>query len=89
LHTVNKGAASQSYGIQVAQLAGVPRAVIQLAKQKLQTLEKMKPEPRQADLFAQREDPHPAIKALETINPDQLSPKEALDFLYQLKTLTV
>lgn len=93
LHTVQPGPANQSYGIQVAQLAGVPRAVIQRAKQKLQELEQHayqhvaqhSPIPEQRDLFAAVEKEHPAILQLQEINPDQLTAKEALDLLYQLK----
>lgn len=93
LHTVQPGPANQSYGIQVAQLAGVPRSVIQRAKQKLQALEneayhhvtQHSPAPEQRDLFAQAEETHPVIAQLHDINPDQLTPKEALDLIYQLK----
>jgi DNA mismatch repair protein MutS len=93
LHTVQPGPANQSYGIQVAQLAGVPRSVIQRAKQKLQELEQQayqqtaeySPVPEQRDLFAAVEKEHPVITQLHDINPDQLTPKEALELLYQLK----
>ncbi|VVC76249.1 DNA mismatch repair protein MutS [Aquicella siphonis] len=93
LHTVQPGPANQSYGIQVAQLAGVPRSVIQRAKQKLQALEneayhqvaQHAPVPEQRDLFAQAEQVHPVITQLHDINPDHLTPKEALDLIYQLK----
>jgi DNA mismatch repair protein MutS len=94
LHTVNAGPANQSYGIQVAQLAGIPREVIQLAKQKLHELEnqvhpgsqKIISPMVQGDLFALPV-ANAAIKLLEDINPDQLSPKEALEYLYQLKQI--
>lgn len=95
LHTVQPGPANQSYGIQVAQLAGVPRSVIQYAKQKLQELEqqayhqgiKQQPSAKvmQQDLFAVAEKDHPVISQLREINPDQLSAKEALDLVYVLK----
>lgn len=96
LHTVQSGPANQSYGIQVAQLAGVPRSVIQRAKQKLQELEQGAYEhnvaysaaPWQRDLFAAAEKPNPVLEQLEQINPDQLTPKEALELLYQLKALS-
>lgn len=92
LHTVKAGPANQSYGIQVAQLAGIPRKVIQLAKQKLYELENqghVAPQkavllPVQGDLFAVPA-VNAAIKLLQEINPDQLSPREALDWLYRLK----
>lgn len=92
LHSVKDGPASQSYGIQVAQLAGVPRAVIQRAKEKLQSLENQAYRPdnvidlsTQHDMFAEPTDDHPAVVSLKSLNPDQLSPKEAHDLLYQLK----
>lgn len=93
LHTVQPGPANQSYGIQVAQLAGVPRAVIQRAKQKLQELEQQAyhtaqgqaAKPAQRDLFAAVEKDHPVVTHLKEISPDQLTAKEALDLLYQLK----
>lgn len=93
LHTVQKGPANQSYGIQVAQLAGVPRAVINRAKQKLQALEKEAYssqalhtlQPSQQDLFSTIKEDHPVLNQLKEINPDQLTPKEAIDWLYRLK----
>lgn len=92
LHTVQPGPANQSYGIQVAQLAGVPRAVIARAKEKLQELEQQayhqhvehSPIPTQQDLFATAEKVHPVVVQLKELNPDQLTPKEALDLIYQL-----
>jgi DNA mismatch repair protein MutS len=90
LHTVNDGAANQSFGIQVAQLAGVPRSVIQIAKKKLSELEhqayKNHAEPHQVDLFSVvTKEEHPIIEKLKSIDPNQLSPKDALEILYQLK----
>lgn len=93
LHTVKEGPANQSYGIQVAQLAGVPRSVIQRAKEKLQELEQEACQhlaahsltKNQQDLFASLAKDDPVLSRLREINPDQLSPKEALDLLYQLK----
>jgi DNA mismatch repair protein MutS len=97
LHTVQPGPANQSYGIQVAQLAGVPRSVIERAKQKLQELEHLAYHhtalhpaiPEQRDLFANVESDHPVIAQLHEMNPDRLTPKEALDLLYQLKAEAV
>jgi len=92
LHTVKPGPANQSYGIHVAQLAGVPRSVIQLAKQKLTQLETpipIKPAifiPHQGDLFQQTQ-PNPVLDLLNELDPDQLSPREALNKLFELKTL--
>ncbi len=91
LHTVQQGPANQSYGIHVAQLAGVPRSVIQCAREKLQSLEhqayhqSVPPVPEQRDLFAEMEKAHPVISRLQELNPDKLTPKEALDLIYMLK----
>ncbi len=93
MHTVNDGPANQSYGIQVAQLAGVPRTIIQQAKLKLQTLEKQAHQsvsaspPRQADLFVAAQAVHPAVKRLQSIDPDQLAPRDALELVFQLHAL--
>jgi len=94
LHSVNEGAASQSYGLQVAALAGVPNAVIRAAKKQLVKLEQQSAAQNpQGDLFDQRpaiqEEPeeHPILKALRAISPDEISPKEALEKLYLLKKL--
>jgi DNA mismatch repair protein MutS len=86
LHTVNAGPANQSYGIQVAQLAGVPRSVILLAKQKLRELEKQShvASPQQIDLFSVAQEEHPAIAKLKNIDLNQLTPKQALDKLFEL-----
>ena len=91
LHAVKPGPASQSYGLQVAALAGVPRPVIENARRKLQQLENQAvreplqtPEINQFDLFSSQE-PHPAIRLLESVQPDDLSPKQALELLYHLK----
>jgi DNA mismatch repair protein MutS len=94
LHAVEEGPASQSYGIQVAQLAGVPAGVIRAAKNMLARLEAdAHRDNRQADLFSVRmPEPvatklHPALQTLSTLNPDELSPKAAHELLYQLKSL--
>ncbi len=94
LHEVKKGPASQSYGLQVAQLAGVPKPVVQRAKILLVQLEnqtvakqaKLQPgkAPAQPDLFMQS---HPVVEALQNLYPDELSPKQALECLYQLKKM--
>jgi DNA mismatch repair protein MutS len=91
LHKVEEGAATMSYGIQVAQLAGIPKSVVQLAKRKLQQLENqtMAATP-QNDLFAVASEPeepplHAVVAALERIQPDDLTPKQALELLYTLK----
>lgn len=91
LHAVEEGPASQSYGIQVARLAGVPGPVIHAARRRLRELEdtQLQPGP-QGDLFAARlpndEPPsHPALDQLRELDPDRLTPKAALDMLYALK----
>lgn len=91
LHAVKEGAASQSYGLQVAALAGIPRSVIEQAKLKLQHLEnhayqevRQEQGSTQFDLFSVNE-PSPALQLLEDVSLDDLTPKQALDFLYQLK----
>ena len=93
LHSVNEGAASQSYGLQVAALAGVPNSVIRSAKKQLVRLEQQSAAQNpQGDLFAavpeapEPED-YPLLSALRDVQPDELSPKEALEKLYQLKKL--
>jgi DNA mismatch repair protein MutS len=94
LHSVNEGAASQSYGLQVAALAGVPNSVIRNAKKQLRALEQNSAAQNpQGDLFDQKrvetEEPeeHPLLAALREVQPDELSPREALERLYQLKKL--
>jgi DNA mismatch repair protein MutS len=123
LHNVLEGAASQSYGLQVARLAGVPESVIQLARQILTKLENQEnpkqvaasadsqdsdhknqadsgrtnrlaaasqqkiPPVIQSDLFAQT--PGELDLALRTIDPDSLTPKAALELIYQLKALCI
>ncbi|WP_300497174.1 DNA mismatch repair protein MutS [uncultured Methylophaga sp.] len=91
LHQLKPGAANQSYGLQVAQLAGVPNDVIQAAKHKLAALETQRTvstnlheQPPQQDLFAQP-DNSALIHKIEQINPDELTPKAALELLYELK----
>ncbi len=93
MHAVQEGAASKSYGLQVAQLAGVPRGVIQAAKRKLHELESLAPndkkpaahkQEQQLDLLSSVDELRLSLKQ---INPDELSPKQALEYLYQLKNL--
>jgi DNA mismatch repair protein MutS len=96
LHEIAPGPASRSYGIQVAKLAGVPAAVVNHARHALQALEtQQSAAQQQVDLFAappEQANPSSAGGALESalglINPDALSPREALDVLYQLKKLS-
>ena len=92
MHAVQEGAASKSFGLQVAQLAGVPKTVIHRAKQRLTELEnKQAPSilPEQSDHFQQLSlvaDDHPALDILRNIEVNDLSPKQALDLLFELKT---
>jgi len=92
LHAVNEGPANQSYGLQVAQLAGVPKKVIQEAKQRLIKLENQavttvsNNEVQQRDLFVSNEN-NPAMELLKETRPDELSPKQSLELIYQLKSL--
>lgn len=93
MHQVKPGPASQSYGLQVARLAGIPEPIIQQAKAKLQQLENQSiPQQAQFDMFAgsteqpaQEIEPHPVVETLQAQNLDDLSPRQALDFLYSLK----
>ncbi len=103
MHKVEEGAANQSYGLQVAQLAGIPKSVISSARKKLAQLEINQlaiANENQSDIFASKtedkcgqiyacEKPlsHPAVELLETLQPDDLTPKQALELLYKLKSL--
>jgi DNA mismatch repair protein MutS len=93
LHEIQSGPASRSYGIQVAKLAGMPAPVLHHARHTLTALEERADEGElQVDLFAPPPAPEltaasPVEAALAAIQPDQLSPREALDALYQLKGL--
>jgi DNA mismatch repair protein MutS len=88
LYAVKEGPASRSYGLQVAALAGVPRPVVDRARRRLEELERenVQAEPRQLCLFAPQPR-HPALEALDRIEPDQISPRQALEALYGLKAL--
>jgi DNA mismatch repair protein MutS len=115
LHAVQDGPASQSYGLQVAQLAGVPPAVIRAARKHLARLESQALDATpQLDLFAPAPcieadadvdadtgagpgvqvpaaapvaEESPALTLLDAIDPDALTPREALERLYELKRL--
>ena len=93
LHEIQPGPASRSYGIQVAKLAGMPSPVLHHARHALAALEERAGEnERQVDLFAEPAAPEaagasPLDAALAQIDPDALTPREALDALYQLKRL--
>ena len=93
-HQVEPGPANQSYGLQVAQLAGVPKAVIKDAKQILAKLEHSPPStsqylppPEQVDLFSTPPQHEKAMQSLANFNPDESTPRQALEYLYQLKSM--
>ncbi|MEE9142813.1 MAG: DNA mismatch repair protein MutS [Gammaproteobacteria bacterium] len=93
LHSVKAGPADRSYGLQVAQLAGVPRSVIKRARSYLEALERRRDASVPQDPSAQTDlfltpPPHPAVDALKEIDPDSLSPRAALEALYELKKKT-
>ncbi|WP_459482901.1 DNA mismatch repair protein MutS [Erwinia amylovora] len=92
MHSVQEGAASKSYGLAVAALAGVPKDVIKRARQKLKQLEALsgsaastKANGSQLPLLV--EETSPALEALEALDPDSLSPRQALEWIYRLKSL--
>jgi len=99
LHQVKPGPASQSYGLQVAALAGVPAVVITQAKARLNELEQPRPalvnpsslesavkdHHLQFDLFNNPE-PDPIITAIQSLEPDNLTPKQALELIYQWRS---
>jgi DNA mismatch repair protein MutS len=98
LHRVKKGATNRSYGLQVALLAGVPQDVVSQAKQFLQKIEAEQslpsPDRKQDDMFTQKQDSpektrqdHPILNELINLDPDELSPKAALEALYKLKSM--
>ena len=103
MHAVQKGAVSKSYGLAVAALAGVPQQVIKLAKQKLAQLEKLSQQNANQQIqdlrllnqcqgelaFDQAEDENKEmlLNMLQELDPDELSPKQALAYLYQLKKM--
>lgn len=91
LHAVKEGPADRSYGLHVAALAGVPAPVIAAARARLEELESTagaQPEPaapNQLKLFVET---HPALLALQNLDVDELTPRQALETLYRLKSLS-
>ncbi|MAL02935.1 MAG: DNA mismatch repair protein MutS [Arenimonas sp.] len=98
MHAVKDGPANRSFGLQVAALAGLPRTVVEQARRTLASLEQrgapqavaeMSPAaldaPQQFGLFAPQSSP--ALEALDAIDPDELTPKQALEALYRLRQL--
>ena len=95
MHNIQDGPANRSFGLQVAKLAGIPSDVLDQARQKLAQLESGQggpvtvppaqvSTPAQNDLFSAAQ-PHPAIEALREASVDDMSPRDALEFLYDLK----
>ena len=95
LHNIQEGPANRSFGLQVAKLAGIPGAVLQAAQEKLEELERGEQQPTrlraskaapspQPDMFSAPA-PHPVVKALDTLDVDNLTPRQALEKLYELK----
>ena len=94
LHEIRPGPANRSYGVQVARLAGMPTSLVRQARATLETLERnQRAADAQIDLFAaapeaeRPPEPSPLAAALRAIDPDMLTPKEALAALYDLKSL--
>ncbi|WP_045960746.1 DNA mismatch repair protein MutS [Xenorhabdus poinarii] len=92
MHNVQEGAASKSYGLAVASLAGVPRDVIKRARQKLKELESHSNQAAAShvdtpQLTLLTEETSPAVEALENLNPDTLTPRQALEWIYRLKDM--
>lgn len=95
LHELQPGPASRSYGVQVARLAGMPAGLVRQARATLEALEaQQQVGDAQIDLFSApapavvaEHDPSPLELAIASLDPDMLTPKQALDALYQLKSL--
>jgi DNA mismatch repair protein MutS len=92
MHTVQEGSASKSFGLQVAQLAGVPKPVIQRAKQRLAELEKQQApsiinvEQQPFEQLSFVDNNHPVLESLSSIDVNDLTPKQALDLLFEFKS---
>ncbi|MET0050983.1 MAG: DNA mismatch repair protein MutS [Candidatus Thiodiazotropha sp.] len=93
LHAVREGPANQSYGLQVATLAGVPKPVIRMARQRLQELEnsaqrhadQLQNQLPLFDMNTPEPGPTPLEQLLNDIDPDDMTPRQALETLYRLK----
>ncbi len=96
LHNIQEGPANRSFGLQVARLAGIPAPVLDAARYKLAELETGAAQappppattaqpPAQSDLFASGE-PHPVVTRLAELDVDGLSPRDALQLLYELRS---
>ncbi len=95
MYTVKDGPANKSYGLQVALLAGVPKPVVKQARIRLKQLEEqqLRMTAQQTELqfisppTPTRVAPHPVIDKLKTISAEDLTPRQALDLIYQLQVL--
>lgn len=92
MHSVQDGAASKSYGLAVAALAGVPKEVIKRARNKLKELESLSNHSTATTVDGSQlpllvEETSPAVEALEALDPDTLTPRQALEWIYRLKSL--
>lgn len=92
MHSVQEGAASKSYGLAVAALAGVPKEVIKRARNKLKELETLSNSSASSTVDGSQlpllvEETSPAVEALEALDPDTLTPRQALEWIYRLKSL--
>jgi len=93
LHNIQEGPASRSYGLQVAKLAGIPAGVLRAAREKLVELERGAQDPAhdasppaQSDLFSATAS-HPALDRLAALQLDEITPRQALEQLYELRAL--
>jgi DNA mismatch repair protein MutS len=91
LHALKDGPASRSYGLQVAKLAGIPLHVVQQAQKKLRELESAQPKVITEDIpnsaTAENTTLHPLLEHLQQLNPDQLSPRDALSWVYEIHNI--
>ena len=91
MHHIQEGPANRSFGLEVAKLAGVPNSVIRQARAKLEELESESSgggiSPTQSDLFSVKSARSPVVDFIDDVDPDSLSPRDALEVLYQAKKL--
>lgn len=93
LHALKDGAADRSYGVEVAALAGMPDSVVLRAKKYLQEMQEVQEDNLETQILESSENPENSenneiIKAIRNLNLDDFSPKDALNFLYELKKLS-
>lgn len=87
LYKVEDGPADRSYGLEVAELAGIPKEVLHLAHHHLNNLTQVKTEPLKAEIMPAAVTRSPIHDYLAGIDPDSLSAREALDLIYKLKSM--